>query len=68
MAIEMDDDFLAAVPLEMEQRVDLRLQPVVIFMAARGSEIKEIGEADDLPEELQKLRLPVLKCVAQHLR
>src|SRR3546814_20649723 len=43
------------------------LEPVVIFLRRGRADVEEIGEADDLPQQLEELRLPVFERVAAHL-
>src|SRR3546814_19224188 len=43
------------------------LEPVVIFLRRGRADVEEIGEADDLPQQLEELRLPVFERVAAPL-
>src|SRR3546814_12857932 len=43
------------------------LEPVVIFLRRGRAGVEEMGEADDLPQQLEELRLPVFERVAAHL-
>ncbi len=51
----------------MEQGIDLGLEPVVIFLRRRRADVEKIGEADDLPQQLEEFRLPVFERIAAHL-
>ena len=53
--------------LHAAERWELRLQAIIVFLGSRRADVEEIGEAEDLPEELQELGLPVLERVAKHL-
>lgn len=51
-------------PDQLQQGVDLRLEPLVILLRRRRADMEEVGQANDLSEQLQEPRLPVLEPVA----
>src|SRR5687768_13915195 len=72
MALEMlveslDQLFGRLAAVDPKQRVDLCLHPVVILLRGGRADVEEISEADDLPEQLEEFRLPVLERVSAHL-
>jgi nicotinate-nucleotide pyrophosphorylase (carboxylating) len=67
MVVELADQFLRFLAaVHPQQRVDLGLDPVVILLRRRRADVEEISEADDLPDQLQELGLPILERVAAH--
>lgn len=52
---------------QFQQGVDLGFQTVVILLRGWRADVEEVGEAHHLPQELQKLRLPVLERVPANL-
>lgn len=68
IAVDLGDDSIPIrATLKANKCIYLGLYPVVIFLRAGRSDIEKIGKADDLPQKLQKFRLPVLERVAHHL-
>ena len=66
--VEVGDDAVGAVPVHRaEDGVDLLLEPVVLLARLGGAHVQEQGEARDLPDELEKLGLPVLQRAAPDL-
>src|SRR3546814_8397336 len=65
-AIDLLDQRVGAVAARnTDEFVDLGLEPVVIFLRRGRADVEEIGEADDLPQQLEELRLPVFERVAR---
>ncbi len=52
---------------DLQELIHFRFQPVVILLGCGRSDIEEIGEANDLPDQLEKFRLPILERVPPHL-
>src|SRR3546814_18192631 len=67
-AIDRLDQRVGAVAARnTDEFVALGLEPVVIFLRRGRADVEEIGEAADLPQQLEELRLPVFERVAAHL-
>src|SRR3546814_12556129 len=66
-AIDLLDQRVGAVAArKTDEFVDLGLEPVVIFLRRGRADVEDIGEADDLQQQLAELRLPVFERVAAH--
>lgn len=66
--VEPADRSLAVFGIDLAQDgVELGLLAVIAFARLRGSDVKQKRKTADLPDQLQKLRLPVLQRIAQHL-
>ncbi|MNE98292.1 hypothetical protein D3C80_1967900 [compost metagenome] len=62
-----DERFTLFLTDKLEKGVDLGLDAIVVFFGRRRADVEEVGQPDDLPEQLQELRLPVLEGVTAHL-
>ena len=59
-----DQLFRLLAGVDAQQRIDLGFDAVVVFLRARRADVEEIGQPDDLSQQLKKLGLPVLEGVA----
>ena len=65
MLVEVGDQLLGFLAADhAHDRVELGLGAVVILLRRRRADVEEVGQADDLPQKLQELRLPILERVA----
>ncbi len=68
LAVEHRDHALPILRVELaEDRIELGFLPLVALAGLGRAHVEQQGEATDLPQELEKLRLPVLERVARHL-
>ena len=65
--VEIGDQRFTLLSVELEQLVDLSLHAIVILLGGWRTDIEEVSEANDLPEQLQEFRLPVFERVPAHL-